>query len=454
MTNSLVRHFKAIKRIKLGRKQEGVIYKGEDGMYYSAIKSQEGEPQKPQESDKVFDDSKDENAQPSPEAKKTKAQQDQDQDDSKGEDSLWDDIIEDWGSEYDKQKESHDESEEMDALKRSKEITPPKEWMPKGITEEGEMDNDVSDQDAKQVAWEEQERKEKLKQSKNNHVGMKPGDYIAYPPPDEHEYGLLYADCSSTIDQMKDKLKFDAHPVSYRKRFIKQGSIMQDAIARVIPMSQVGFEVPNIYKRTIRKIETQDCYMTLLADLSGSMGSWIVKRAFTVVAEACGQWIPDERFAMYIFGTNFAKLKAFDEPYSKVRYRIGGLEQWRSYDGGGTVMHLPLKHILDYTKKVLPDQKQKVLIILSDWELSNSGHDNKTHELLDEFVSRKWIVINLAFGSLDLAKQYPGLAKRCATFTDLPNTFFEIYRLISYEGLTHKNFEYLFKKANMQEAMT
>jgi hypothetical protein len=457
-SKGLLQKFKAIKKIKLGKKRTGVIYKGEDGLFYAGVKSQDQESQNtapPNEQIEDFEEKESKKGKPSEkEGPKDQEEKDHDEEDEKDEpeqkpsNSLWDKMIEKLGSEDDEQEQ---EDEESEALRRSKEITPPSEWMPKGVTLDGQMENDISDIDAKQVAWEEQQKKELEKVNANNSkVGMKPGDFIAHPPPDESEYNALYADCSSTIDKMKDKLKFEAKPIAYRRRFIRQGAIMQDAISRAVPMSLAGLEVPNIYRRTVRKVELQDCYIVLLADLSGSMDSWTVKRAFTVVSEACGQWIPDERFALYIFGTNYAKLKAFDESYSKVRYRIGGLEQWRAYDGGGTVMNQPLKHILDYTKKVLPEHKQKVLIVLSDWELSNYGGDSKTHALLTEFIKRNWIVVNLAFGSLGRAKQYPGLAKQCESFETLPKIFFEIYRLISYEGVTHKTFEHLFEKADSE----
>lgn len=471
----LIRRFKAIKKVKLGRKRTGVIYKGEDGLYYAGVKAKDDPSESAVKPEEQIEDLEEEGkkGQPSEEPKNPKSEKQDDKDASdnleeeddendepepQNSSSLWDKIIEKLSGEDDKKE---DESSESEALRRSKEITPPTEWMPKGLTLDGEMENDISDADAKQVKWEEQQKKELAKQKDASKVGTKPGDFISHPPPDEHEYNSLYSQCSSVIEQMRDKLKFEARPISHRRRFIRQGSIMQDAIARAVPISQAGLEVPNIYKRTVRKVEVQDCYIVLLADLSGSMDSWTVKRAFTVVSEACGQWIPDERFALYVFGTNYAKLKAFDEPYSKVRYRIGGLEQWRAYDGGGTVMHQPLKHILDYTKKVLPPQRQKVLITLSDWELSNYGGDSRTHALLNEFVARKWVVINLAlgqcgysdaYGSLARARQYPGLAKPCQSFEVLPKVFFEIYRLISYEGVTNRNFEYLYGKAN-SEAM-
>lgn len=444
----LVRRLKAVKHLKLPGRKTGVVYKGEDGKFYTAVKSKDKENAKSPPPDIKIEDEQEQDA-PKDDAKDEQNAPSEEEADEQPKDSLWDKIIDNLDKEEDKESKGQ---REIEALKHGNEITPPVEWMPKGIMLDGEMDNDISDEDAKQIKWQEQEKEDRERKRCSTGVGKEPGEFVAHPPPDEVQYGRLYSECSSTIEKMKDRLKFDAHPVAYRRKFIRQGAIMQDAIARSVPTSQAGFEVPNIYRRTMRRMEVEDCYIVLLADLSGSMDAWTVKRAFTVVSEACGQWVPDERFALYVFGTNFAKLKGFDEPYSKVRYRIGGLDQWMAFDGGGTVMHLPLKHILDHTKKALPDNKQKVLIVLSDWQL---GGCSRTHALLTEFINRHWIVLNLSLCSdVRNAQIYPGLAMPCSSFNELPKVFFEVYKMISYEGATYRNFERLMSKSNNGELCT
>ena len=101
----------------------------------------------------------------------------------------------------------------------------------------------------------------------------------------------------------------------------------------------------------------------IVVDLSGSMNVTEAIKALTVFSEVASQYLRDDEFAIYAFGSGWVKVKSFYEQYENVKARIGGLKGM-----GGTALH-PVLEAVETELWSLSNHHRNRVIIVSDFEM-------------------------------------------------------------------------------------
>ena len=151
--------------------------------------------------------------------------------------------------------------------------------------------------------------------------------------------------------------------------------------------------------------------------------------ALTVIAETAGRWLPSEDFAIAVFGSNHALVKAFVEPYHTARARIGGV-----WSMGGTMPVRPLGVLTKMLASFRRSSYELILVIVSDFQIPGkdygSTESEETKRLIREAekLGIKTIGVGLCSGDLGEIVGYVKRATYVSHVRELPLLFFKLYR--------------------------
>lgn len=268
-------------------------------------------------------------------------------------------------------------------------------------------------------------------------AGSGTGETISTPTPDEFKYNQRRNRLASIIQRMRNMLKSESRPKYEQERWKPQGRMMQGVLAGAYIQARRQ-PVTNVYVKNIMRYEKSDVTLALLVDLSGSTDTELMADVLTIIAEVSGNWLSDEKWGMFTFGSGFQKIKTFWESYNNTKARIGGLE-----DMGGTYMAGPLGEIGQMFKKVKDASDKKVLIIVSDFQLMDDDYPasrvqiNRMKKLSD--VETICIVNDRSEAAMQVAMQNAKkLSDHVVPMPDiskLPENFFKVYKSLAYTGL-------------------
>jgi nucleotide-binding universal stress UspA family protein len=254
--------------------------------------------------------------------------------------------------------------------------------------------------------------------------GFTTGVAEPHPPTNALEYRKLVLRNTPHIVRLLNKLKTLQEKQVVRKRFARHGRYMVELHGIFKALSK-GKGPPYEHRFEGRKIslERMRTKMAVLVDMSGSMNTEEAKDALTVIAETAGRWIASDDFAIAVFGTNHAVVKAFIEPYVMARTRIGGV-----VDMGCTNMARPIRILTKMLSSYRYGPDRLVLIIVSDFDPTDIEEESK--ELIQEAEKMGIRVIGCGLCSSDLATVQEFTTR--ATFVEetwqLPTLFFNVYR--------------------------
>jgi Mg-chelatase subunit ChlD len=238
------------------------------------------------------------------------------------------------------------------------------------------------------------------------------------------------------INEMKNLDKFKTAPKMVTQKYQRGGRMMPGILARAAVTGQRR-EVRDIYQLPRYQYEENDVMMALLVDMSGSTDEDVMKDTFVLLAEAASTWMPQENFSLWAFGSDFQRIKDFTEDYQRIKGRIGGMK-----DLGGTVISPALFKIGEIFHEVRRRRGVKMIIILSDFQLS----DPEAIEFLDKMANEENIIpMLIANGGRDTsveAARMAGIAanKWCGgrypivlmpQVIDLPRRFLETYKVFA-----------------------
>lgn len=144
-----------------------------------------------------------------------------------------------------------------------------------------------------------------------------------------------------------------------------------------------------------------------------------------VTTHNCGKWLLDEDFGIWVFGSNFQRIKTHVEAYYNTKERIGGTTYM-----GGTVLLKPLQEIHKVINGITNNRK-KIVVIVSDFDVSNSEEcKNEIARLEADNITVIGIGIN--YSDLNTVKAF---TRENSTFinglSELPQKFFDIYSALS-----------------------
>lgn len=325
-------------------------------------------------------------------------------------------------------------------------------WIPTDY-ESGEMEGDIEGpllerfDKIQKDADEEREKKSPGQGGAGGHgPGAGGGDSKMIPPnqPNPNDFNMRRSRLLQEINKMRNMLKIQSKPVHEIHQYQRSGRLMTPIVSKVMG-SAMRREVSNIYSRTKTRFEKQDATLFLLIDVSGSTNVEMMKDAMVLLAEAAGDWIPDENFGIYTFGDNFKKVKDIDEQYENTRYRIGGVDA-----EGGTNVYLALEH-LEKTIKGIKKPGTKTLLIVTDFGFYEDA--NAIKQKLQEIADHNTIIVGICHMSgATHASQMTGIheaAKQFGDFAlvdmlrveDLPANFFAVYKQIAFEGMDSKSWD-------------
>jgi uncharacterized protein YegL len=145
----------------------------------------------------------------------------------------------------------------------------------------------------------------------------------------------------------------------------------------------------------------------------------------TIIAEACGNWIPSEDFALMVFGDDYAKIKSFIEPYHAARYRIGGVRCM-----GATTMAPALDSLIKLLATYRRTDYSLILIVVSDFQPTDQT--SKSIQLLAEAerMGIKVVGVGLCYSDLDRVRQFVKVERALyvSDIDQIPELFFKVYR--------------------------
>lgn len=243
---------------------------------------------------------------------------------------------------------------------------------------------------------------------------------------DMKDYLERVARLQPIINKMLKRMKIKIRPMYRPIKYQRKGRLMTEVLGKAYIQSRYGV-LRNMYSGLEKKIEDVDIALGLMVDLSGSMNTDEAKDILTIISEVAGRWLRDTDFSIYVFGSNFARVKDFNESYFNSRGRVGGVQCM-----GGTELLYPLISLREKFR-AMPQWKRKVLVIASDFQTSQ---DKKCQELLDQMRKDGTTPIGIAmcqYGDLDYVKTFTkdntlGIDKN----EELPDRFFEVYRKVAH----------------------
>lgn len=178
---------------------------------------------------------------------------------------------------------------------------------------------------------------------------------------------LLYAGVNNALSILKDiELKRD-------EINLKSGRINQRKLFKLFSTPQGNN--PRVFKKARLEQETQDIAVSILCDISGSMGGDRALQA-SIGAEVLGTALSraGKDFAIFGFNEKLEIFKGFGDKYNPSQ-AVSILAN----TGGGTALFTPLMRVLAITKRDKPD-KRPYIFVLSDGETSLGGGYNENNE--------------------------------------------------------------------------
>lgn len=267
-------------------------------------------------------------------------------------------------------------------------------------------------------------------------AGKGTGDDIEYPRPDEAAYKKRRDRLASIIQQMRNMLKFESKPKYETTDFCPQGRMMQGIMAQAV-VQAMNNPVTDIYSVNTVTYEKQETTLALVVDLSGSTDFDTMVNTLTIIAEVAGQWLPDENWAIFAFGSNFQKVKTFFEQYETSKYRIGGMTGL-----GGTELGVPLFKIREMFRVMKKKPGNKVCIIVSDFDLFGDDPERckvQIRRMKKEANVQTICIVNTHQSYMPTAmEKAKALSKHVVPMPNvgkLAVEFFKVYKRLSYSDI-------------------
>lgn len=264
----------------------------------------------------------------------------------------------------------------------------------------------------------------KEQQQKGMSSGFSTGVEEPHPPACPDEYRRLVVKNTPYITRLLNRLKMLQEKQIVVKRFARHGNYMVKYHGLFKALSN-GKGKPFERRYEGRKIELEKvrAKMGILVDMSGSMDVEQTRDALTVIAETSGRWLASDDFSIGVFGTNHALVKAFIEPYTMSRTRIGGVRGM-----GSTNLSTPLEKMTRMLASYNRSKDRLILIIVSDFWVDNP---ERAMKLIEEAQEMGILVIGcgLCDSDLEQVKAYTsGNSTYVNHISELPLLFFNVYR--------------------------
>ena len=251
------------------------------------------------------------------------------------------------------------------------------------------------------------------------HAGKGAGTEAPTPVPNEGVYQQLVMRNMPYIVSLLNKLKTLMQPRLDNLKYQKSGRLMTKMLGKYATSRR---PVENIYQRKRFVLEKQKVALSLVVDLSGSMNTEDARNVLTIIAEVGGQWLSDSDTAIFVFGSEYQKIKAFGEQYRNTRARIGGV-----HNLGGTMLAECLQTV-HRMYRAQGNGRQKVCVIVSDFCLGDVEPTRKEMALMEK-DDITFIGVGMCASDLNHVKSY---TKENSTFinhvSELPGLFYDIYR--------------------------
>lgn len=176
---------------------------------------------------------------------------------------------------------------------------------------------------------------------------------------DRSAYLKLVHRNTKPINELLRKLPQLTKPQLVVEEFQRHGRLMSQMMGRIFTQSLVA-EVPNVYELATTRNERTRVKMGLIVDFSGSMNTEDSRNGIAIISEVLYRWIPSSDFGIFAFGSEFTRVKTFDESYDTTRFRLGGTVQM-----GGTELGTPLRSMIRAMDSLGTDDP-RVIVIFTD----------------------------------------------------------------------------------------
>jgi hypothetical protein len=241
--------------------------------------------------------------------------------------------------------------------------------------------------------------------------GVSTGAEIPAPEPNEEYYHQLVRDNSRRIMRLVN--------------MSKTGRYMAELHTVFKLYSRGGAPFENMFEGTKMGLDKSKVKVAGIFDLSGSMDTRAAQDCLTTIAEACGNWIPSEDFALMVFGDNFAKVKTFIEPYHAARYRIGGVRCM-----GCTTMAPALNSLIKLIATYRRTDFNLILLVFSDFQPTDDCGESIRLIAEAERMGIKVVGVGLCYSDLERVQRFvkPERATFVSDVNMIPDLFFKVYR--------------------------
>jgi len=249
--------------------------------------------------------------------------------------------------------------------------------------------------------------------------GVGTGMEIGPPAPDRARYGRILELVRPEVQRLLDLLKRSMATRTVRRDWQRTGRLMYHALPSAVAASHAA-RVENLFSSTELVLERRRVALCLLVDLSSSMDQLEAQRILTTIAEVCGRWLRDESYAIISFGSEFARIKAFIEPYHNTRARIGGLECM-----GGTEALPPVVACHKMLRSFGSDT-DRILVFVSDFGIEEPATMEPVWKALE--ADGIGVVGICLGGDAKSARAHLGKhARSIGGLRELPEAFVELY---------------------------
>lgn len=254
---------------------------------------------------------------------------------------------------------------------------------------------------------------------KSKSVGYDPLGLAPTPHPDPINFANVVGNVQQEVKEILDRLKEQVFPKIVLDRYLPRGRIMPHLLARASIQT-----VPprDIYTRMRNEPDEEPTRWVIVVDLSGSMNVTEAIKALTVFSEVASQYLRDDEFAIYAFGSGWVKVKSFYEQYENVKARIGGLTGM-----GGTALH-PVLEAVETELWSLTNHHKNRVIIVSDFEMYHEDESKSMticKTLVKEFAHGKVIGLDFGDGTEKVSRYLK--AERIRSIAELPDKFIDAY---------------------------
>jgi len=262
-----------------------------------------------------------------------------------------------------------------------------------------------------------EEKEQEPNKNKSRFAGKGKGLNIPTPQPNKLEYERLVRRNQKEITELQTLLKRIASPILKLEQYQKHGRLMSKIIAKAYSTS-LKRRVENIYEFKTQQYEAKKINLGVIIDYSGSMSHAECQDFTTILNEVFGNWLTYSSYGLYIFASDYQRIKTPYEDFKTTKYRVGGIKLT-----GGTMLNNCLKEVWKILGSI-SNELTKIIIIVSDFYLGDYEQVKETCKSINE---RGIKIINLVtVGNMIKAKELSEYSIQ-TNKEDLPKRLIELY---------------------------